>query len=330
MMTYNFSQEAASQQCEHFYHSILQMQRDTGHRLYLLTDPVLLLQRTDTPFVQTLVSHQPTPVPLPHTAMSEADYPWLIALDTDNEDHLAVLRDSIAVALEELHPDLLCQGSGRGICGWITSDADPADLIKQLGHTAIQKQPDNNPLLLRYYDPAVHNLLWDRLSELQQRRMAGVMSGWLLPDGDAQVVVRRFQPAPMLYSTFSLGLNAQQCEFILHVCGIANRALRQYRLQHAGLSRYYELTAASHILHVLERQSQHPALQLPADKERLALKVLQYHPDIDQHPKIAELLDYDAFSDDVTWSQRTRAITPESWQRYARELAITPPMENPQ
>ncbi|WP_428943828.1 DUF4123 domain-containing protein [Pantoea sp. FN060301] len=327
-ITYDYSPEAAEQQGEILYQAIRQMQQDSGDTLYLLVDPVLLLQRTDTPFVQTLVNRAPACVPLPHKTLPQSAYPWLLALDRANEDDQTLLRNSIIVALEELHPESLCQNRGRGICGWLTSGASMADLIKQLGHTAVQKQPNQGSVLMRYYDPAVHSLLWSQLNEMQQRRMGGLLSGWLFPDGDGQLVMHRFQPARVLYSTFSLGLSAEQHDFILSTCGIINRTLRRYRQQNSHQLRHPEQAAASYILLALARQAGHPALQQSADKERFALQILQFHPAIDQHPKITDLLDPDTFGDNVSWTKRTLNITPETWQRYARELAESQTTEN--
>lgn len=324
---YDYGSESVSEQAEVLYKTIVQTQHDTGDTLWLLADPVLLLQRTDIPFVQGLVNRSPTPIPLPHNALPQSDYPWLLALDTDNDDDLFLLQQSIKVALEELHPNLLCQSKGRGICGWLTSRAKKNDLVKQLGHTTIQNQPDTSTLLLRYYDPAVHSLLWPHLSDLQQRRLGGLLSCWIFPDGDGQVVKHRFQPAPMLYSTFSLALSSEQCDFILNTCGITNRALRRYRQQNSDVSRHTELASAAYVRHALARLAGHPALHNAEDKARFAYQLLHTHPLIDQHPEIVNLLDHDTFNDEIGWTKRTLNISPEIWQRYAHELDESP-MEN--
>jgi hypothetical protein len=325
---YDYSPQAAERQADTLYNTVAELHGETGHPLYLLFDPVLRLEHIDTPLMQALVRRQPAPVPLPHQSLSEPDYPWLVPLDLNQEYDQALLRLSISVALEELHPDALEQGLGRAICGWLTSPAKPEDIVKQLGHTAIQRTGINRHILMRYYDPAVHNLLWTLLSELQQRRMGGMLSGWIYPDGDGQVVIRRFQPAPMLYSTFSLGLNDKQCDFILYTSGVTCRALRGYRQAKVAEARYSELAAASHISQALVRLTGHPALQQATDKERFALQVLQYHPQIDRHPAMADLLDHNTFSGDVSWTTRTLNILPETWRRYAEELMAPQPMEN--
>lgn len=325
---YDYSPQAADCQADALYNAVIQLQKDTGHPLYLLFDPVLRLDDINSPLIQALVRRQPAPVPLPHHSLNEPDSPWLVALDISQEDDRMLLRQSTATALEELHPDNIEQNLGRSICGWLTSPAERGDLIKQLGHTAIQRTGINQHILMRYYDPAVHNLLWPLLSELQQRRMGGLLSGWLFPDGDGQAVVRRFQPAPMLYSIYSLGLDAEQCDFILNTCGITNFALRRYRQANSGEVRYTEQEAASHILHGLARLAGHPALQHTADRERFAFLLLQWHPQIDLHPSVVDLLDNHTFSDDVPWTLRTLNISPETWRRYATELTASQTMEN--
>ncbi|MFU0920980.1 DUF4123 domain-containing protein [Kluyvera sichuanensis] len=318
---FDYSPQAQQVQAEKMRALIEQEMRDSTDTLFLFIDPVALVQQDDSMFRDRLVVRRPLPVSLPHQAVNVADYPWLLVLDLSRDDDRQLLDLSIAVALDELHPDKLCRKMGRSVCGWLTSSHPIEDVSKQLGHTAIQQQPSHQMMRMRYYDPAVNNILWPVLEDFRQQRVMGILSCWMLPDGDGQPVVRRHRADSALHLTFLLGLSQAQTDFILHDAGIINRALRRYRRLTTGSPRYPELTAARLISEALDRVRNHPAFQRDDEKEDLAFHILFSHPRIDQHPKIDYLLDLHTFTADVPWTVRTENITPETWQQYARECA---------
>lgn len=318
-VSFDYSPQAQRTQAEILLALIEQEMVDTPDTLYLLIDPVPLVLQPDTTFCDQLVACKPVPVSLPHKGVSMQDCPWLVSLDLSRDDDRGLLALSIAVALDEIHPDKLCRKKGRSVCGWLTSPHPIDDVAKQLGHTAIQPQPDHRMMRMRYYDPAVSSILWPVLEDFRQKRLMGILSCWIFPDGDGQPVVRRHRADSALHLTFLLGLSQAQTDFILHDAGIINRALRRYRLLSMDAPRYPELTAARLISEVLDRQRAHPAFHDDDEKEDLAFHVLHDHPRIDRHPKVDYLLDPYTFSGDVTWRERIRDISVQTWAQYARE-----------
>ena len=318
-VSFDYSSQAQQVQAEAMLALIAQEMANTTDKLYLLIDPVPLVLQPDTTFCDRLVARQPVPVSLPHKAISMQDYPWLLPLDLSREDDRQLLSQSIAVALDEIHPDKLCRKMGRAVCGWLTSPYPIDDVAKQLGHTAIQQQPDHRMMRMRYYDPAVNSVLWPVLEDFRQKRLMGILSRWMLVDGDGQPVIRRHRADSALHLTFLLGLSQVQTDFILHDAGIINRALRRYRLLSTHTPRYPELTAARLVSEALERLRLHPAFHDDDEWEDLAFHILYDHPYIDCHPKIDYLLDPATFTADVPWRERIRNISVQTWAQYARE-----------
>lgn len=228
MVSFDYSPQAQQTQEKAMLALIEQEMANTTDTLYLLIDPVPLVLQPDTTFCDRLVARKPVPVSLPHKAISMQDYPWLVPLDLSREDDRQLLSQSITVALDEIHPDKLCRKMGRAVCGWLTSPHPVDDVAKQLGHTAIQQQPDHRMMRMRYYDPAVNSVLWPVLEDFRQQRLMGILSRWMLVDGDGQPVIRRHRADSALHLTFLLGLSQAQTDFILHDAGIINRALRRY------------------------------------------------------------------------------------------------------
>jgi len=319
-INFDYSPQAQQMQAEKMLALIEQEMRGSTETLYLFIDPVPLVLQTDTTFFDRLVARRPVPVSLPHKAISASDYPWLVALNLSNDDDRKLLVLSITVALDEIHPDKLCRGKGRSVCGWLTSLHSIEDVAKQVGHTAIQQQPSHQMMRMRYYDPAVNSILWPVLEEFRQQRVMGILSRWILLDGDGQPVVRRYRADSALHLTFLLGLSQEQTDFILHDAGIINRALRRYRLLAMDMPRYPELTAARLVSEALGRVRSHPAFHDDDEKEDLAFHILSDHPRIDRHPKIDYLLDPYSFpAADVPWRERIRDISRQTWAQYGRE-----------
>lgn len=318
-VSFDYSPRAQQTQVEKTLALIEQEMANAADTLFLLIDPVPLVLRPDITFCDQLVARKPVPVSLPHKAISMQDYPWLVPLDLSAEDDRQLLLQSIAVALDEIHPDKLCRKMGRTVCGWLTSPHPVDDVAKQLGHTAIQQQPDHRMMRMRYYDPAVNSVLWPVLEDFRQKRLMGILSRWMLVDGDGQPVIRRHRADSALHLTFLLGLSQAQTDFILHDVGIINRALRRYRLLTMETPRYPELTAARLVSEALARLRSHPAFHDDVEREDLAFHILYGHPRIDLHPKIDYLLDPYTFTADVPWRERIRSIGQQTWAQYARE-----------
>lgn len=319
-ISFDYSSQGQQRQADKMLKLITEEMTGCSDALYLLVDPVVLMaQPVDDTFGEQLIAHKPELVKFRHKSISSSEALWLMTLDLRDDDDRQLLEKSIRVALDELHPERLCRNTSRAICGWLTSLFDSQTVAKQLGETAIQRLVFGQEIRLRYYDPLINNILWPVLNALSQERLMGILSRWMLIDGDSQPVIRRHLPSTYAYFTFSLALMPELTDFLSIYGGVINRTLDRYRKMLIHAPRYPELYAARLIHEALDRQRSHPAFCDNEQREDLAFRVLRYHPLIDQHPKIQYLLDTYTFSNDVPWTARIRDISVPMWEQYARE-----------
>jgi hypothetical protein len=259
------------------------------------------------------------PVTLPHESLTRDSDPWLLQLETDNPQHTALLETSIRFAVTELHPDHLSQGKGRAVCGWLLSPFDAEMVARQLGNTAIQSLSDHSQILLRYYDPAVHSVLWSHFSALQRQRWLGVLSHWIYPDGDGQIITREHTPVSSPFLSWSLALSPDD-EEIIDVTGNVNRTLERYRCRYIHDPRHDELTAASIISHALERARSQHAFTDERDQLALALDCLHWHPQLDTHPDMRILLSPLERDPKAKYAACTASLSETRFQQLCNEL----------
>jgi hypothetical protein len=322
MISFDYSAEAQNLQAERLREAIDAALSDTEDRLCLLIDPVSLPENVEHPFTSALVAQRPVPVRLPHETLSADSYPWLVALDVHHPPHAALLAQSIAFAQQELHPERLSQGCGRAVCGWLTSPYDTEVIARQLGETAIQRLPDNASVLLRYYDPPVHSVLWSYFSELQQRRWLGVIRNWLYIDGDGQPVIHRHTPAAHPHYTFSLAL-CEDDATTLAVTGKINRTLEQYRLHGQNAARHQEAQAVRLIRAALARAESLYGFDHEHDQQALALDCLRWHPRFDMHPDMQVLLSPQERDAQASYTRCVLSLTDTLRQKMCDELSTT-------
>ncbi|MEA9393587.1 DUF4123 domain-containing protein [Acerihabitans sp. TG2] len=324
-VTYDYRAEAQQKQAECMLCALKTELATADCRLYLLVDPVSLPDEVLHPLVSALVALHPIPVRLPHHALAAQSYPWLLPLDMADEAQAALLRLSIDYALKELHPQRLAQGEGRAICGWLTSPYDAATVARQLGETAIQKLPDNSSILLRYYDPAVHSVLWNHVDELQQQRWLGVLSAWVYPCGDGQVVIHKHKSATYPHLTFSLMLGAEDAVLIART-GRINRTLETYRNKNRMSERHDEVSAGEIVKAALERADSQHGFTQEYDQQALALDCLKWHPQLDMHHHMRTLLTREERPDHARYTTCVKQLDDHIRQRMCDELACaTPP-----
>lgn len=320
---YDHSPEARQTQADIHLTALRAAVSGGGEHLYLLIDPVSLPDDLAHPFISALVAQRPVPVILPHDKLTEESQPWLLKLDITQPEHDALLVQSIAFALEELHPERLSGGVGRAVCGWLTSPYETKVVSEQLGRTAIQRLLSGKEMLLRYYDPAVHGVLWHFFNSLQQERWLGVLSGWFYPDGDGQQVCQRHKPAAYPYQTFSLMLSPED-EVLMALTGKISRTLERYRLEMADKPRYREQVAVPQIRDALVRAEQLHGFSQEADQQALALDCLQWHPRFDTHRTVRLLLSPQERHSAADYARCVSVLTDRERQQYCDELNAIP------
>ncbi|OHF77271.1 hypothetical protein A7T28_24245 [Salmonella enterica subsp. diarizonae serovar 60:r:e,n,x,z15] len=223
------------------------------------------------------------------------------------------------MALDEIHPDKLCRKMGRAVCGWLTSPHPIDDVAKQLGHPAIQRLISGQQILLRYYDPAIHGILWPQLDDVQHERWLGVLSGWHYPDGDGRLVSHDHSPSPNPYMTFSLMVNPED-EIHISQTGKIVRVLEHYRQAHINKPRHDEATAVTIIRRALKRAQQLHGFDNDTDQQALALDCLRLHPELDMHPRMKILLSPREREPDTDYAICTGALSDRDWQQLCHDL----------
>ena len=318
-ITYDFSPQAAAQQADV---SLTQLQAAITERqeyVYLLIDREALPEDVMHPFIRALVDQRPVPVTLPHRKLSADRHPWLIKLDLTQASHHHQLANSVRHALEELHPDRLCSGGGRAVCGWLTSPYETAVVAKQLGHTAIQRLISGQQTLLRYYDPVIHSILWPQLNNLQHERWLGVLSGWHTLDGDGRLVSHCHSASPYPCMTFSLMISPED-EIHISQTGNVVRVLERYRQAHINKPRHDDASAITITRRALKRAQQLHGFDNDTDQQALALDCLRLHPELDMHPRMKILLSPREREPDTDYATCTGALSDRDWQQLCHDL----------
>lgn len=316
---YDFSPQAATQQAEVLLTQLRAAIAECQGYVYLLIDREALPEDVTHPFITALVDLCPVPVMLPHRKLTMDRSPWLIKLDLLQPVHNALLVLSVFHAQEEQHPDRLCNGGGRAVCGWLTSPYDTTAVTKQLGHTAIQSLVSGQQILLRYYDPAIHSALWPQLSDLQRERWLGALSGWHYLDGDGQLVSHCHMASPYTLMTFSLMLSPEE-EPRIALSGKICRTLEHYRQVQINQPRHDEATALPIIRDALSRAQHLHGFTSEADQQELALDCLRLHPQLDTHPRMKILLSPREREPDTDYATCVATLSERDWQRICHDL----------
>ncbi|HAU5438951.1 TPA: DUF4123 domain-containing protein [Cronobacter sakazakii] len=318
-ITYDFSPQAVAQKMDALLTQLHAAITARQEYIYLLIDREALPDDVMHPFICALVDHRPAPVRLPHRNLSVDRHPWLVPLNLTDAAHHALLVNSIRHALEEQHPDRLCNGGGRAVCGWLTSPYDTAVAVKQLGHTAIQRLVSGQQILLRYYDPAIHHILWAQLGNLQRDRWLGGLSGWHFLNGDGQLVSHCHTASPYPLMTFSLMLSPEDEDGIRQAGDIV-RILESYRLINISQHRHDESTAISIIREALSRARHLHGFEDEADQRMLALDCLRLHPYLDNHPRLKILLSPHEREPGTGYATCVAGLSDQDWQRICHEI----------
>lgn len=319
---YDFSPQSIARQTEALLTRLRTLAAEKQQNLYLLIDREALPEDVMHTFICAMVDQRPVPVTLPHRKLAADRYPWLIKLNLTQTAQHALLALSIHYGLEEQHPDRLCNGGGRAVCGWLTSPYDTNDVAKQLGHTAIQSLVSGQQILLRYYDPAIHGALWPQLNDLQRERWLGVLSGWHYLDGDGQVVSHCHSPSPYAYMTFSLMLSPEDDIHISQTDKIVS-VLDRYRQAQINQSRHDETTAITIVQEALNRAQHLHGFTSEADLEALALDCLRLHPRLDTHPRMQILLSPREREPETDYAACVAALSVRDWQAICQDLNAT-------
>lgn len=316
---YDFSLNTFTRQAELVLTRLRAALTERQELVYLLIDRESLPKDMRHPFISALVDMRPVPVTLPHRKLAMDSFPWLIKFDLTQTTHQALLVNSVFHALQEQHPDRLFSGAGRAVCGWLTSPYDTAAVAKQLGHTAIQRLVSGRQILLRYYDPAIHSILWPQLDDLQRERWLGILSGWHYPDGDGGLVSHCHTPAAWPYQSFSLMLSPED-EPCIYLAGKIRRLLERYRLENCNQLRHDENTAITIARDAMNRAKQLHGFGDDASQQALALDCLKMHPLLDTHPRMKVLLSPRERAPEADYTACVSVLSERDWQHIGNDM----------
>jgi len=201
---------------------------DGDGNFFILVDPVLLRYTGHDDFFQILEIRECHKVLFPHPELENAVELWLIQIDKNKADDIALFESSVIKSLTELDLDRLKSGLGRSVCSWISTNMDLQSLSQYISYTALQKTPSGGEALVRFFDPAVFGLLFDRLDHWQQQRLLSNIITWSYIDGDGLPCFMHGEDSSMPKLNFSLGFSVNEWCDIQNILRI-NKILRSYR-----------------------------------------------------------------------------------------------------
>lgn len=201
---------------------------DGDGNYFILVDPILLRYTGHDDFFQILENRECHKVLFPHPELENAVELWLIQIYKIRTDDIVLFESSVIKSLKELDIDKLKLGLGRSVCSWISTNMDLQSLSQYISYTAIQKTPSGAEAFVRFFDPAVFGLLFDRLDHWQQKRLLSNIVTWSYIDGDGLPCFVHGEDSSIPKLNFSLGFSVNEWGDVQNIVRI-NKILRSYR-----------------------------------------------------------------------------------------------------
>lgn len=236
--------------------------------------------------------------------------PLLFAFDPAQASDHDLIWQSLREALAELSPEMLAQGGGRRICGWLESAVDGKELARHIVTQMSQVHGEARRCLLRWHDPAVLWALWPLLTAEQQASLLGPIKAFRVLDPAGHWL--RFsakQPA----SRQTLDLDGEQWRGIESIAAL-NGMLREIDLSPLSTEQLDALR--DNALAALRRARQLGFSDFQ-DQRAFARLALTVHADFDSHPLVAERLAQRAPDDHFT--ALVDDLSAEHWARIRHD-----------
>jgi hypothetical protein len=250
-------------------------------RCLLVVDPSrrALMDRPD--FGVFFSRQTPVPIPIEHEAFPLEHRPFLIELDLSDNEGIALLTESIRIAVDDREPDKIARGHGQRIGGWLISDAPAEDAATYLSRNALLTDDHGSACLLRFYDTRALALLWPILTVPQQRTLLGPVFAWHALDACASQCVYACNAIPQS----GLELTHQQWNSIRRH-SVINKALGRH--MHA-IERQLRPDEVETAQASAERAEQYGLFD---DDDRVAFiqHALSWHPRFDAHARVRRAL----------------------------------------
>jgi hypothetical protein len=170
---------------------------------------------------------------------------------------------------------------GQRVGGWLASSASLDEVAAHWSRLVLQRDDSGRACVLRFFDSRALALLWNVLSQAQQRTMLGPVRAWHVLDACARPHVHLASPD----SRANFMLSAAQWQQI-HRHGLVNRALALHARTCGRQPEPGEIEAA---VAAAARAEQYGLI----DRDDLVAFIghaLAWHPQFDLHPKVLQLL----------------------------------------
>lgn len=249
-------------------------------------------------------------VPLKHRSLNPAMRPYWLPLSSENAAHLL---PSIEQALQEASPDLIAEGCGRRVAGWLEMTGDAQQAALHISQQMIRSSLLGGEHLLRLHDPAVLWALWPLLNHEQQKYLLGPVASWSLIAPNGQLMALQIKPdtgnnkgTPHVWG--------RQLWHDIALIAPFNQALLAYLAQNADL----QIAQLDH-LHELGFAAIKRARLLgfsdDADLALFAQHAFTIHPFFDRHPLLQKCLA--ARQADSYYGGLVADLSDSDWQNIA-------------
>jgi len=312
-ISYDYSSQAQQEQHQsikaQLFHHFLRL----DVRCILMIDATILRCRNNKPeLIDALESRGVIKIPVAPQYLTDEFFPWLISLDLSLPEDVLILDESLRLALNEIEPRQIKNGSGRLISGWLASHTSPEETALHIGKSALQSNNEKD-ILLRYYDPAVTPLLWEILDSWQKQRLMGPMACWFSVDGDGQLIKRTGLEQQTFQMSHSISLSPECWRDIKLITAI-NSILCDYRQENINKLRLRELSVLKKVLPALKRASDY-SFRKKNDLTAYGMHALTISPDFDLHPDISRRLEIECSKQDPSYLDAIAAVSETLWEK---------------
>ncbi|AZN36103.1 DUF4123 domain-containing protein [Iodobacter ciconiae] len=162
-----------------------------GKQLYLALDNSHRVLSDDELLLDEAAKLKGFVVPLKYRSLNPVMRPHWLPLTGENSEYLL---PSIEQALQEASPDLIAEGCGRRVAGWLEISGDAKQAALHISGQMIRSSPLGGKHLLRLHDPAVLWALWPLLNHEQQKYLLGPVASWSLIAPNGQLMALQIKP----------------------------------------------------------------------------------------------------------------------------------------
>lgn len=282
------------------------LQKDEQLRAYILVDPIL--HESFDSAVLDVEQCAITPIPLDYPGLNEDQLPRLIHW---RPQAVCTLADSLRIASEEQADAELEASEGFTVGGWLLSSQDADVVANHFAQVMRLLRPGYRRRYFRWADRRVLEWMWDALSEDQRAQLLGSIEGWWSLDRRGELVCRSASGTEQ--SARNLSLSKEQWERADRG-ELVQELIRGWMCFEPALPKDYLNRAGNAVF-----QAQALGLSAAKDVVLLGAYVLQIHPRLCTHPKVAELV-ANAVEEHADLSVLLDTMSDQVWDAIRQDL----------